>query len=872
MKHALRCFRVAVRRQAALACLLGAASAVSAEPWRPGAWPTLRHYDGDHLLRIGLPLGGIGTGTVALGGRGELRDWEIMNAPARGFSGIGKAPGNDAPFFAIFMQDAGGHSQTRALLGPLDSSEYEAADGRPVNHHGLPRFRQAAFDAAYPFGQVGLSDPDLPVSVRLRAFNPLVPGDAEASGLPVAVLSYEVTNLTHAELAVAVCGSLRNFIGMDRLAAKPDWAGKFLRVGARRNVNEYRDAGGVRGIFFRSEGVDPTAAGWGTLALVTETADGVSHRTACGSKTWNRAMQEWWDDFSADGILSEGGAATEDDPLASLAVKQTIPAGATRTFTFVLAWHFPNRRAWAPNRPEPGAAIVGNYYCTRFADAWDVAARTVPRLAGLEAETGRFVQAVVGSDYPDDLKEAALCNLATLRSPTVFRLATGELMAWEGVMEDAGSCFGSCTHVWNYEAATAHLFGDLARTMRDVEFGAATAEDGRMSYRVTLPLSEPRGWDETAADGQMGTIVKFYREWQLSGDRAFLTRHWPKVRAALAYAWVPGGWDADGDGVMEGAQHNTMDVDYFGPNPQMQFWYLAALQAGARLAAAAGDAAFAARCEALRARGSAWTEQHLFNGEYYEQIITDPSTHAFVDWERPGAPPVPDFQLGRGCLVDQLVGQTVARLSGLGDVALPDHARRALASIMRYNFRASFAGHFNNMRSFVLGDEAGLVMAAWPRGRLRTPFPYFNEAMTGFEYTAAAGLIQAGMDQEALKVIHAVRSRFDGRKRNPFDEPECGFHYGRALASWNTLLAWSGFGYSAVDRTMQFAARPGTYFWSNGSAWGTVDLRPADLRMSVLHGRLGATRVVVGPREARLPGDAIPEGATLVLPLLPRAP
>jgi hypothetical protein len=191
---------------------------------------------------------------------------------------------------------------------------------------------------------------------------------------------------------------------------------------------------------------------------------------------------------------------------------------------------------------------------------------------------------------------------------------------------------------------------------------------------------------------------------------------------------------------------------------------------------------------------------------------------------------------------------------------------------MRYNFQESFADHFNNMRSFVLGDESGLVMAAWPRGRLKVPFPYFNEAMTGFEYTAAVGMIQHGMDNEALKIIRAIRSRFDGRKRNPFDEPECGFHYGRSLTSWNALVAWSGYWYSAVDRTMQFGARPGSFFWSNGSAWGTVEIRPGTLRLEILHGTLLADRIVVGATVARLPGGKLSEGSATILTLDPQHP
>jgi non-lysosomal glucosylceramidase len=843
-------------------------------PWKPKTWPILRHYAGTHLARIALPLGGIGTGTVSLGGRGELRDWQIMNRPARGFSG--GMPGNDAPFFAIYVRTPDGATATKALLGPLAAAEHEHHEGRPANNHGLPRFREASFDAAYPFGQVHLSDPALPVRVSLRGFNPLIPGDADNSSLPVAVLSYEVTNLTASALTASVCGSLRNFIGCDGSQVKYEWKGERVPVGAKQNRNTFRvaAANNFRGLFLDSIGVDPHSPAWGTMALVTGESAGVSHRTSSAPNHWAGALLDFWDDFSTDGALTEKSSAptpSEDDPMASLCVQKEIPANGARTFTFFLTWHFPNRPAWAtyklPTGKEP---LVGNHYTTRFPEAWTVAADILPRMEELEAETLRFVAAVVQSDAPLAIREAALFNLPTLRSQTVFRLPGGELMAWEGVMAEAGSCFGSCTHVWNYESATPLLFGELARTMREVEFTYAMNHDGRMAMRVMLPLERGAEWKAKAADGQMGCIVKFYREWHLHGDRAFLERHWPQVRAALAYAWTPGGWDGDQDGVMEGCQHNTMDVDYHGPNPQMGFWYLAALRAAACMAKEMGEVDFAMKCEVLFARGSAFMDERLFNGDYFEHLVTDPVTHEIVDWSGERANQMPHFQLGPGCLVDQLVGQSLAHLAGLGELSDPAKQRRAIESVMRFNFLPSFANHFNNMRSYVIGDEAGLLMASWPRGRLAVPFPYFAEAMTGFEYTAAVSMIQMGMDEDALRVIRAVRDRFDGRKRNPFDEPECGHHYGRALASWNTLVAWSGFHYSAVERRIAFGARRGSHFWSNGSAWGTFEVKGNRAVLRVLRGTLEADWLsVVGHRPCAIAPSLIDVGQRREFELLP---
>jgi len=119
-------------------------------------WPVIRSYDQDHLYRIALPLGGIGTGTVSLGGRGDLRDWEIMNRPAKGFNTTGNMM--NAPFFSIYTSAPGNEPVTRALMGPLYDWEYQHMEGRSAPLHGLPRFEKATFDAAYPFGQVHLSD------------------------------------------------------------------------------------------------------------------------------------------------------------------------------------------------------------------------------------------------------------------------------------------------------------------------------------------------------------------------------------------------------------------------------------------------------------------------------------------------------------------------------------------------------------------------------------------------------------------------------------------------------------------------------------------------------------------------------------------
>ena len=839
----------------------------AASEWRPD-WPVLKTYDRDHIDKIALPLGGIGTGTVSLGGRGNLVDWEIMNRPAKGYIPfVGQQLG---PFFAIRVS-SGVSSFTRALEGPLPLYAYEASHGSTAVNHGLPRFREASFAAAYPLGQVLLSDPASPVDVRLEAWNPLVPGDAEASGIPVAVLRYVIINKTGRPLRASVCGTLPNFIGADGSKLGQDWKSDPLTSGPKKNKNEFRTTAGLRGIFMSSAGVDPKDEAFGSIALTAPAGTRGTSRTAWLAAGWGTSLLDFWDDFSADGTLDPRPGTEEDMPFGSLTVELDVPANGSAETTFLLAWHFPNRRTWSPKGTPDD--LIGNYYTTKWSDAWAAAEDFAARSAGLEARTVEFVRAFVTSTLPAEVKEAALFNLSTLRTQTCFRTPDGRFFGFEGSSNQSGCCFGSCTHVWNYEQATAFLFGELARSMRETEFLEATDEQGLMSFRVRLPIARAREYGKAAADGQMGCIMKAYRDWKLSGDDVWLGRLWPAVKRALSFAWIKGGWDADRDGVMEGCQHNTMDVEYYGPNPQMEVWYLGALRAAEEMSRRVGDKPFAKLCRELFEKGRAWTDANLFNGEYYEHHVRPPKS---VEDVAPslrldmGAKDItePDYQLGQGCLVDQLVGQFMAHVCGLGYLVDAAHVKTTLRSIVKYNTQEGFSDHFNCLRSFVLGDETALLMASYPKGRPKNPFPYFTEVMTGFEYTAAVGMLYEGDKENGLKVIRDVRARYDGKKRSPFDEAECGHHYARAMASWAAVLVMTGFEWNGVEKAMAFGVNEGTFFWSNGEAWGTCRVgggKTAEL--SVLHGGLSLKSFRLGsaaPRTFKQP-KTITAGETVRL-------
>lgn len=755
----------------------------------------------------------------------------------------------------------------------------------PPNAPGLSRLEGASFTGEFPMAQIAFRDSRLPVRVTLEAFSPFIPLDADNSGLPVAVLRYRVRNPGAAKAAVSIAFSLENPTG-------PSISSSTRRAAGDGRSNEFRHDGDLTGLFMTNPELPETHPQRGSFALcLFRPGDGrVSYLRGWPAAKWWASPMLFWDDFSADGQL--GPEASERKITGSLCLQRDIAPGAEAEYTFLLSWHFSNRTpagsGWtAPKGHEN--TVIGNYYCTRFPDAWAGAQCAAQRLPELESRTRSFLSAVRKSTLPGALRDAAMSNLSTLVTQTCFRTADGEFHGFEGCDDQRGCCFGNCTHVWNYETATQFLFPSLARSLRQAAFGFSEDEQGGMRFRQMLPDGIDR-FGYAAVDGQMGQIVKAYLDWKLSGDTDWLKGHWPNIQRALAFAWIPGGWDANRDGVIEGVQHNTYDVEFYGPNPLGGVYYLGALRAAEEMARVLDDNPAANDYRGLFEKGRAWIDRNLFNGEYYIQKVRNipkdqiaRTTVGDMGSDRPGEP---EFQLGDGCLADQLIGQYLADIAGLGPLLDPANIRKTLQSIYKYNHRSQLFDHDSVQRVYALNDEPALLICDYGKGtRPKIPFPYFAEAWTGIEYLVAAQFIQAGMLREGLQCIEDVRRRFDGERRNPWDEPECGHHYARAMSAWSLVIAASGFRYHAAHKAIEFMpkliGRSFRSFWSTGTGWGVFSITRENGRThveaSVTEGGLplrsirlgprttGATSVHLGGRPYKHQATDDQNGATLVL-------
>ena len=792
-----------------------------------------RTFSGEHLNEIAFPLGGIGTGCVSLSGRGALVDWEIFNRPNKGFR-------PRYSFLSLFAQEEGEEPVFRVLEGTVPppyqgrlhhSPMYSGFGWGPAGEDGggLARFRECVFTGAFPFAEVELTDEAVPVKARIGAWSPFIPLNDRDSSFPAAVLDVTLTNTSEKPVKATVAFSLENLCGHPEVGAA---------------VNRLVQEAGRRGLVMSSTRHDADSPRSGTLALMTDHED----------ITWelDRRVGKWFELLEHLVFrFGQTGSFPEDESMeptpegeaafGSLGLKVDLQPGEEQTVSFVLAWHFPTfEKYWGGDEGCDGPCTWKNYYASQWPDAEAVARELLERKGELHAATARFRDELFASTLPVHVVDAVSSQLSILRSPTVWRLPEGTLYGFEGCHQEAGCCPGSCTHVWNYAQSVAYVFPALERGMRVVDFAMdLREEDGHMQFRMDLPPgTKAEHQYHAAVDGQMGNVLRVFREWQTCGDDGWLAGLWPSVKKALEYAWVE--WDADRDGLLEGVHHNTLDIEYHGPNTACGSLYLAALLAGERMARHAGDALSADEYRRIFESGSRLSDETLFDGEYYFQRITNED-----------AP----YQFGIGCHIDQVLGQWYARMLGLGDLYEPEHVKSAIASVFRHNFRGDFHDHNNPHRVYALNDDAGTMICTWPKGGMPwPPVTYAFECMIGFEYQAGAHMIYEGFLQEGLTVCRAIRDRHDGLKRNPWNEFECGSHYARSMANYAYILALSGFRYSAVEKRMELA--PKVYaddfrcFFSVDSGYGSatrkVDGDTVTVTVAPVAGEVTVSRLALG--------------------------
>ncbi|MBN1511610.1 MAG: hypothetical protein JXB13_06315 [Phycisphaerae bacterium] len=510
--------------------------------------------------------------------------------------------------------------------------------------------------------------------------------------------------------------------------------------------------------------------------------------------------------------------------------------------------------------PEAVPAKYIPWYARQFGSVQDVADYWRSNYNKLRERSEHFRVTFYDTTLPAEAVEAVAANLTILKSPTVLRQHDGRLWCWEGCHDNGGCCAGSCAHVWNYAQAICHLFPTLAQGMRQTAFFEGQDQAGRQAFRVNLPIA-PGGGAFDASDGHLGEIMKAHREWHISGDDAWLKEFWPRIKSAMDYAIRT--WDPRHTGLLEEKHHNTYDINYFGPDGHCGSFYLGALAASVRMGKAVG--ADVSLYRELLVTGRERMEKELFNGEYFIQIVQkDGLNHNFRPLNPNGQSAYyrnivttvndqgPKYQYGTGCLSDGVLGLWMARVCGIEDELVDSQKVSShLEAIHKYNLKHDLSTHANPQRpTYAMGDDGGLLLCTWPNGgKPLLPFVYSDEVWTGIEYQVASHLILMGHVEEGLDIVRTCRRRYDGVRRNPFNEYECGHWYARALASYALLQALSGARYDAVEKTLYIEpARSGDFraFISTATGFGTVGVKNGRPFVNAVSGSIPVKEIVKG--------------------------
>lgn len=795
-------------------------------------------YTGKKTKEISFPLGGIGTGSVGFGGDGRLIDWEIANRPAKGTR-------NGYTHLAVKAEQNGKTIDARILntdmqkdhIGHFCSMPYQGFGYGPSiqTMAGFPHFQDGVLTGEFPVADLSLQDTHFPGKVTVTAYNPFIPLNEFDSSLPAAFFSIRLINTSRLETTYTVAFTIHNPFREDTVNQSSNGEKyTFLNLSQRK--------------------FQPDSPQYGNLCAATDSPAHVQEYWFRGG--WFDDTSIFWKNFTAPGPLPqrtypEGGYGTAG----TIAARIDLKPGEEKEVRFVLAWYYPIvENTW--QRDEPNAENADftwkNYYATQFDSSAHVAQYCLDNWDRLWQETQAFRKALFSSTLPPAVLDAAASNLAVLKSPVTLRLEDGSFYGWEGTMEQQGSCEGTCTHVWNYAYALPFLFPRLQRSIRDLEYTYSLWDNGRVSFRLQLPLWRKPNQFHPCVDGQMGALLQVYRDWKLSGDDQWLKSLWPRMKKALAYTWEPTNeyqWDRDRDGILEGRQHHTLDMELYGPNSWLEGLYIAALEAMAQMADYLEEPDTAREYRSLAANGKAYLEQTLFNGSYYQQEI-DLTDQTLVT--RFGAQDTYwndetgqiKYQIGAGAALDQMCAQWHADIIGLGDIFDPAHKQTALRYLYAHNFKKSLREYTNPCRIFALNDEGGTVLCEYADGveRPAISVPYCEECWTGLEYEFAGLLYHEGMCDEALRVVETARSRYDGEKRNPYSEIECGSNYARSMASFALLPILSGFTFDLPRQSIGFhpVLQQPVFrcLWSVDTGYGTVTITQHHTAIDIISGAL----------------------------------
>ena len=747
----------------------------------------------NELEFIGMPVGGIFTGTVYLGGDGRLWLWDIFNANQTGIDpktidwGLDLHVGKK-----VRPQDGSAYVQPAKNIRPLEQGfAFKIVSGKNtiIKKMEAADWDDIIFEATYPMAKIHYMDKNLGLDIIADVYSPFIPLDENNSGLPCTIYSFSIKNNTKKDITVSILGWLENKVSPHAIKITDTRVNHFeLMNGATLLTSSIKDNGTV------DQAKQPD---YGTMAIGSMNA-----------KSWGNtsfALPVTADSFTAQNQNTTEKIVSAGPLMNSVCSKHIIRGGQTINAHYSISWHFSNLFL------NPVIKDKGRFYNQKFKNATEVARYIHTHFTQLATQTNLWKTTWYDSTLPWWFLERTFLNISTLSTTTAHRFESGRFYAWEGV----GCCEGTCMHVWQYAQAMGRIFPAVERDTRErIDLGLSLTADGMIWYRGEVVKT-------AAIDGQAGTILRIYREHQMSPDKKFLQKNWKNIK--LATTWVIN-QDRNKDGMEDTPIENTLDAVWDGEIAWLVGLCIAAVKAGEQMAIEMGDSNFATICANYVAIGTKNMEEKLFNGEYFIHKAD----------EIKGREKLGSYNT---CHIDQVYGQSWAHQVGLGRILNKEKTISALKALWKYNFTPDVGPYIKERRGwrpYALAGEGGLVMNTNPKNEAKPygnnetwQLGYFHECMSGFEHQVAAHMMSEGMIDESLILTRMIHDRYHAGKRNPFNEIECSDHYARAMASYGTFISACGFEYNGPNGHIRFAPQLNPQKckvpFTAATAWGSYE-------------------------------------------------
>lgn len=761
--------------------------------------PLIEKYTAQNRARSGIALGGLGTGSVELRKDGQFYNWSIFNNYPLGCGPVFSIPQyprdgweEALQFFIVRYQEKGGDVKLKLLQ--INQSINEAGmESIDYYYPWLSAVENIEYSARFPYVRMKFYDDDMPFVVSLEAFSPFIPHDVKNSSLPGVYFNFKIESTSDKEVDVMLIASQRNLVGYDQTE-------KYF-------ITELKEGNGYK--FFNQTvgGMDTTSSTYGQMGMAS-ISDATTYYLGWEHKHPYYENLLFYNTFknvndtkgrnSVDKTTNQkranmGFRVKDQRSFSSMAITKKLSPKQAFKHTYLMTWYFPNAYG-SHNAPKSGnlregefygdyiinqkqTKIQGHYYNNFFQSANDVADYLIQNKADIHKRTKEFVDNFYASDADQFVLDQINSNLNTfITSSTLTK--DMKFAIREGMTPDKSWGPNATIDVSLYGSVPiAALFPELQKNMMRCHKELQTPE-GEINHGLgyDLDFTQNGTWGVYHRIDMPGNYIQLVlRDYFWTNDKEYLSEMWPSIKQAIEYVLNERDKDKDMMPDMKGIMCSYDNFPMYGLSSYIQSQWLCAIKGAMEAAKVMNDTEAEQKYKEIFTKGSELMDKHLWNGEYYR--LSSDYSGLCNDMEKA-------VEKDDACMTDQIIGQWMADMCGLGYLFKKEHVQKSLQNIMKMSFKKGF----------------GLRNCSWPEHPglfpIHTSDLWVDQANTpwsGVELAFASFLIYQGYYSQGLEVIKEVDNRY--RKANLYwDHQEFGGHYYRPMSAWaivNSLLGLS---------------------------------------------------------------------------------